>query len=123
MKHAKKAKDKYYELIKRKTCRYTADNRPIEIYSKGKEKIYVAFDKDNNMEIVGHNPIPLLAGILGRKAISSSLGAVASSVLGTGKADEQPVVVKPYHKSLRDELIEKELYGVGVTRRKKRNGN
>lgn len=112
MKHAKKTAkgDKYGKLIQRKKGLYTADNRPIEVYKKGSEKIYVAFNSENHMEIVGHNPLPLLAGILGRKAISSSIGAVASSVLGR-KAEQQPKEKTLSPKSLRDNIIEREVYG------------
>ena len=112
MKHAKKTAkgDKFGKLIQRKKGLYTADNRPIEVYKKGSEKIYVAFDENNNMEIVGHNPLPLLAGILGRKAITSAVGGVASSILGR-KPEQQTKETGLKPKSLRDNIIEQELYG------------
>lgn len=106
-----KQKDKYGQLLKKKKGLYTADNRPIEVYKKGREKIYIAFDENNNMEIVGHNPLPLVAGILGRKAVTGTIGAVASSVLGR-KAEQQTNrerLIKG--KSLKDNIIEKEVYG------------
>lgn len=111
-----KNKNKYAELLKRKRGKFTADNRPIETYSRGKEKIYVAFDEHNNMEIIGHNPIPLLAlgaGMLAKKALPS-IARGASSLLSRKKKQPEETfsrqpTLKP--KSITDNIIEREVYG------------
>lgn len=110
-----KTKNKYAELLKRKKGKFTADNRPIETYSKGKEKIYIAYDENNNMEIIGHNPLPLLAlGATALKTFGPSIARGATSLLSKKKkqpeeAEFRAPIIKP--KSLSDNVIEMELYG------------
>lgn len=106
-----KPKNKYAELLKRKRGKFTADGRPIEIYSRGKEKIYVAFDSGNNMEIVAHNPLPLLAAALPSLVRTApAIVGGASNLLGRKKAVDEPLQPKIKGKSLTANIIEREVY-------------
>ena len=105
------AKNKYEKLMSKKKGLYTSDNRPIETYRKGKEKISIAFSPNGEMEIISHNPIPFLSALsLGSRAVGA-VGAVKSIFnKKENKAEVTKEAKEQRRKSLAREIIEAELY-------------
>lgn len=101
------AKNKYEKLMSKKKGVYTPDNRPIETYRKGKEKVMIAFSRNGEMEIISHNPIPFLSAL---SYGGAAVGAAKSIFTKENKADRAPRE-KNQRKSLSQEIIEAEIYG------------